>query len=331
MVKLLHVLVIEDSENDSALLLEELRQKGYEPVSERVQTAGELMAAMDRHVWDVLLSDYVMPQFSGPDALKLIREKGFDVPFIVVSGTYGEEAAVHMMKAGANDYIVKSNLSRLVPAIERELEAAKSRRECAQGEAAMQFLAAIVESTDDAIYGIKMDGSIASWNRAAERIYGYRPAEIVGRNVSLLYPDERLDELLDVMDRVKRGDHVGRSESARVRKGGRQVPVSTTVSPIKNKEGKVIGASVIARDITVRKRNEQERVKLIQELTTALGQVKTLAGLLPICATCKRIRDDHGYWQQVETYISEHSDVVFTHGICPDCLKEFKTGNRAKA
>jgi PAS domain S-box-containing protein len=324
MARLLHVLLVEDSENDAALLLEELREAGFEPKSERVQSAEDLSYALAHHTWDVVLSDYVLPQFSGPDALKLVREKNHDLPFIMISGVYGEETAVEMMRAGANDYLTKKKLSRLVPAIERELDAAQARKARAHAENMVRYLAAIVESSDDAIYGMKLDGTVVSWNRAAERIYGFRAGEIIGRNVSILYPDERLDELIDTMERIKRGDHVGRSETGRVRKGGLQVPLSVTISPMKNPEGKISGASVIARDITARKRQEQERIKLIGELTDALGRAKTLAGLFPICACCKRIRDDQGYWQQVEAYISEHSDAVFTHGICPECFKDAK-------
>ncbi|MGH7940397.1 MAG: PAS domain S-box protein [Limisphaerales bacterium] len=319
--------MIEDSENDAELLLEEIRDAGYEPVSERVQTAGELAAALGRHVWDMILCDYVMPQFNAPDALRIARARHPEIPFIVVSGVFGEESAVEMMKAGASDYLVKANLSRLIPAIEREMETAHAHRARAQAEANAKFLAAIVESSDDAIYGVKLDGTVVSWNRAAERTYGFRAGEIIGRNVSILYPDERLDELIDCMERIKRGDHVGRSETARVRKGGRLVPIAVTISPMKNCDGKITGASVIARDITSRKREECERIKLIQELTEALGKAKTLVGLLPICAGCKRIRDDQGYWQQVEAYITEHSEAVFTHGICPECIKANKAHN----
>ena len=218
MIRLLHVLIVEDSENDLKLLLEELRQRGYEAVYERVQNSAELTAALNRHAWDVVLSDYVLPQFSGPEALKLLREKGLDVPFIAISGNYGEEAAVDMMKAGANDYIVKTNLSRLVPAIERELEVAQTRRARARAETAVQFLAAIVESTEDAIYGKSLDGTIISWNKAAERIFGYTAGEIIGHSVSILYPIDRRDELIDVMERIKRGQRVGLYETVRLAK-----------------------------------------------------------------------------------------------------------------
>lgn len=325
MVRLLHVLVVEDSENDTNLVLEELHQRGYDAVHERVQTAAELTAALHRHPWDVVLSDYVLPQFSGPDALKLLRERGVDIPFIAISGICGEEAAVEMMRAGASDYIVKNNLSRLVPAIERELETAQSRRARAGAEAARQFLAAIVESTDDAIYGKRLEGTVVSWNKAAERIFGYHAEEIIGHSVSILYPIDRQNELIDIMARIRRGRLVGLYETVRLRKDGRFIPVSVTVSPVLDDNGKVVGASAITRDITLRKGEEAERFKLIEELTESLKQVKTLSGLLPICASCKRIRDDHGYWQQVETYLAERTNAGFTHGMCPDCLEKFKT------
>jgi PAS domain S-box-containing protein len=331
MIRLLHVLIVEDSANDLKLLLEELRQRGYEAVYERVQNSAGLTAALNRHAWDVVLSDYVLPQFSGPEALKLLREKGLDVPFIVISGTYGEEAAVDMMKAGANDYIVKTNLSRLVPAIERELQVAQTRRARAHAEAAMQFLAAIVESTEDAIYGEALDGTIISWNKAAERIFGYTAGEIIGHAVSILYPIDRRDELIDIMERIKRGQRVGLYETVRLRKDGHFIPVSVTVSPVQDTSGKVVGGSAISRDITLRKNDEAERFKLIEELTESLKQVRTLSGLLPICASCKRIRDDQGYWQQVDTYIAEHTHADFTHGICPDCLEKSKSGIKTAA
>ncbi|HEY1717625.1 MAG TPA: PAS domain S-box protein [Verrucomicrobiae bacterium] len=329
-MRTLNVLIVEDSENDATLMLEELRQKGYAPIHERVQTSEAMTLALERREWDVVVSDYVMPKFSGPNALKLLREKKFDTPFIVVSGTYGEEAAVDMMKAGANDYIVKGNLSRLAPAIEREMEAAKSRAARARAEADRQYLAAIVESSDDAIYGKSLDSIIVSWNPAAERIYGYRAEEIVGHSIAVLFPTNRRDELLDNMTRIRRGELVGFYETEHHRKDGTVIPVSVTISPIKDGDGKTIGASVIARNISRQKQAEEERQQLIKKLSDALSHVKLLTGLLPICASCKRIRDDGGYWRQVETYIASHSQAKFTHSICPECLKRYKADLEGK-
>jgi len=133
------VLIVEDSEDDALLLLKELRGGGYEPVSVRVETAEAMKAALDEQEWDIVISDYYMPHFSAPDALRLLQETGLDLPFLVVSGSIGEEIAVEAMKAGANDYLMKGNLKRLCPAIERELREAQVRRERERTEEALHL------------------------------------------------------------------------------------------------------------------------------------------------------------------------------------------------
>lgn len=130
----LRVLIVEDSEDDTLLLVRELQHAGYDVTFERVETAKDMADALDNRQWDIVLADYTMPHFSGTDALRLLREKGFDIPFIFVSGTIGEDTAVLAMKSGANDYILKGNLKRLIPAIERELREAEVRRERRKAE-----------------------------------------------------------------------------------------------------------------------------------------------------------------------------------------------------
>ncbi|TAK95889.1 MAG: PAS domain S-box protein, partial [Verrucomicrobia bacterium] len=300
-----------------------LERHGYEPTVCRVERAGPMATALKEQPWDIVISDYSLPAFSGPAALKLFQESNLDIPFLVVSGTLGEEAAVAMMKAGAHDYILKDNLARLVPAIDRELAAAASRREQRQMREASAHLAALVESSNDAIISQTLDGTILSWNKAAEQIYGYTAQEMIGRSMSVLmftpHPENELNETLKM---IQMGEQVHHFETTRLRKDRSRVDVSVTISPIKSAMGEVVGASVIERDIADRKREEAERLRLIDELTRALAQAKTLRGLLPICASCKKIRDDNGYWKQVEVYIQEHSEAGFTHGICPECTKK---------
>src|SRR5437879_3820807 len=120
MRKLLRVLIVEDSERDAELLLLELRRGGYEVSHTRVQTTESLRIAL-KDDWDIVLSDYAMPGFSGMAALGVLKESGRDVPFIVVSGTIGEDTAVEALKAGAHDFLVKDRLARLLPAIDREM------------------------------------------------------------------------------------------------------------------------------------------------------------------------------------------------------------------
>ncbi len=130
----LKVLVVEDSEDDSLLMIRKLEHGGYNPVFERVETAQAMTAALKKQVWDIILSDYSLPHFSAPESLRLLQQSGLDLPFIIVSGSIGEETAVAAMKAGAHDYLMKDNLKRLAPAVERELREAESRRERKQVE-----------------------------------------------------------------------------------------------------------------------------------------------------------------------------------------------------
>lgn len=127
--KRLRVLLVEDDPNDAELVVLELQRGGYEPAMRRVQTAAEMRLALAEEGWDVIVSDYSMPTFSGPEAFTVLRDAGLDLPFIIVSGTIGEEVAVEAMRAGVHDFLIKGHLRRLVAAIERELREATMRAE----------------------------------------------------------------------------------------------------------------------------------------------------------------------------------------------------------
>ena len=145
----LRVLIAEDSEDDARLLLRELQRAGFDPAYERVDSPTSMQAALDRQAWDLVIGDYSMPAFSGPAALALLRARDLDTPFIFVSGTIGEDVAVEAMKAGAQDFLTKGNLRRLIPAIERELRDAEVRRERRRAQTALLERARLAELTSD--------------------------------------------------------------------------------------------------------------------------------------------------------------------------------------
>ena len=130
----IRVLIVDDSKTDAILLTKELQRAGYAVVNKRVDTAEDMERALAEDDWDCILCDYVMPQFSGPAALEMLKKKGLDIPIIIVSGQVGEDAAVEAMKLGANDYVMKANLKRLKPAVEREIAEAISRRQRRKAE-----------------------------------------------------------------------------------------------------------------------------------------------------------------------------------------------------
>ena len=134
----LRVLLVEDSEADALLLLRALQRAGFDPEHLRVDTPREMAQALRDKEWDLILADHAMPQFSAPEALEILKQRGLDLPFIIVSGHIEEETAVRAMRAGAHDYIMKDRLARLAPAVERELREAEIRRAHAQTEMALR-------------------------------------------------------------------------------------------------------------------------------------------------------------------------------------------------
>jgi PAS domain S-box-containing protein len=277
----LRVLIVEDSVDDTFFIVRELQRGGFHVEFERVETAASMQAALDVHSWDLIISDYAMPQFGGAAALALYKQQERDMPFIIVSGALGEDLAVEMLKAGAHNYVMKDNLGRLVPAVRQELRAAQERRIRRQAEAVATFLVSLVKSCEDAIIGKTLDGTVVSWNAGAERLYGYTASEIVGQSVSKLIPPYRPQELPEILEKIQRGEHVEHFETVRLHKDGRPLEVALTISPIKDSSGRVIGASTIARDISRRKQEENERLALIQDLTSALARVNGLKESMP--------------------------------------------------
>jgi DNA-binding NtrC family response regulator len=134
----LRVLLVEDSEADALLLLRALQRAGFDPEHLRVDSAREMDQALQDKEWDLILADHAMPQFSAPEALEILKQRGLDLPFIIVSGHIEEETAVRAMMAGAHDYIMKDRLARLAPAVERELREAQVRRAHAETEMALR-------------------------------------------------------------------------------------------------------------------------------------------------------------------------------------------------
>jgi two-component system, cell cycle sensor histidine kinase and response regulator CckA len=267
----LRLLIVEDSVEDTFLIVRRLQQGGFTVTFERVETAVGLREALRAQAWDLVISDYSMPGFTGDAALAVFQQAGLEIPFIVVSGAIGEEVAVQILKAGAHEFVKKDNLARLVPAIRQELAAAADRRMRLQSQALSEYLASIVQSCEDAIIGKTVEGTIVSWNSGAERLYGYTATEMIGQSVSRLIPPYRPDELPDMVEKLRRGESVEDLETVRIRKDGVPIEVSVTISPVRGPDGSIIGASSVARDISRRKKEENERLMLIRDLTTALS------------------------------------------------------------
>jgi PAS domain S-box-containing protein len=327
MGKKLHVLLIEDSELDAYLIVKILQQNGFNLHWRRVETAPDMQSALEEETWDIILSDYNMPQFTGMEALELYLSFGYDIPFILVSGAIGEETSVKVMKAGAHDYIMKDKLTRLVPAIKRELKEAETRKQYREAQQALeeneQKFRLFFENEPEYCYIVGPDGIIQDVNRAALRVLGYSKKGLIGSPIQKIYAPEALSRVEQCFQHWTQTGSLKNEELEILTKGGERRTVLLSASAVTDTEGRIVHSVSVQRDVTERIKAEKEREHLIQELKDALQKVKMLSGLLPICASCKKIRDDRGYWMQVESYISEHSDARFSHGFCPDCADKY--------
>lgn len=173
----LQLLIIEDSRSDAAMMVRLLSKAGYDVRDERVENADEMQAALARQIWNVVIADYRLPEFNAPAALALLQQAGLDIPFIVVSGTIGEDTAVAMMKAGAHDYLMKDKLSRLAPAIERELRDAQVRRERKQADEDLRQRAAqlaLINDIGSKIAALSaLEGVLERAARLVQNSFGY--------------------------------------------------------------------------------------------------------------------------------------------------------------
>lgn len=278
----LRVLHIEDSEDDSVLVRHALGRAGYAVQYERVTSLGALSKALDRGGFDVIIADYILPTFDAPAALRLIRERRIEIPFIVVSGAIGEETAVEVMRSGAHDYLMKDNLARLGPAIEQQLGNAETRREHRRAQESLRSsndkLKAIVQASPLAIIALDRSGCVTEWNAASERIFGISRENALGqRDPISLISDETSDECRHLARRLRSGVSIKSQVIRRKRRDGSPIDLNVSAAPLHDEEGHFSGVVATLADVT-------ERTRFLQvsahELRNLLTSVKVIAQVL---------------------------------------------------
>lgn len=254
----LRMLIVEDLADDAELVLREMRRGGFAVHHARVDTADELITALEREPWDVVVADFSMPRFSGAEALSILRGRGYDTPFIFVSGTLGEDAAVEAMRNGAQDFVVKGNIRRLVPAIERELREIGERRARARAEETLRKLSRALEHSASLVIITDTEGVIEYINPKVSEATGYAPEELIGRKPSFWRSGHTSEADYAALWETILAGKDWRGEFVNRTKDGGTIAVSAVISPIKDANGRVTHFIAIQDDITRRKELEEQ-------------------------------------------------------------------------
>lgn len=278
MNKELRILVLEDVPADVTLIEHELRQMGIAFELKRVETREDFTQELEQHPPDVILSDHGLPAFDGFAALALARSKYPDMPFIFVTGSMGEELAIESLRGGATDYVLKSRMTNLVPAVERALHVAGERAKRKQAEKELRaseerFRLLVSGVKDYAICMLDPDGRISSWNAGAELVLGHRAAEVIGHAFDLFYrPPEREAGKPQHDLKIAASEGGFQEESWRLRKGDTPFWAHVDIRALRNEQGELRGFTQVIRDATERMRAQEslrkseERYRRLVEL-----------------------------------------------------------------
>jgi PAS domain S-box-containing protein/putative nucleotidyltransferase with HDIG domain len=260
MNKKISILIVEDSEDDSLLVIRQFKKENYDIISKRVETAYQMQTALEDASWDLVISDYNLPEFDAPSALTVLQKSGLDIPFIVVSGVIGEETAVALMRAGAHDYIMKGNLTRLIPAVNRELDEVQTRRAKQQADKEIKQAAEEWIRTFDSITDLvsvqDVDYRLVRVNHSYAQTVGMSPYALIGERChevlhgtacpSAECPHEEMLLTKKTVTKEIFEPHLG-------------IFLEVTMSPIFDADGTFVGSVHVAKNITERKRAEERQ------------------------------------------------------------------------
>jgi len=274
MKSLLRILHLEDNLKDAELVQAMLAAEGLPSEVTRMETQAAFVAALDEGGWDLILCDFSLPSFDGKTALALARERCPDMPFIFLSGTIGEEAAIEALTSGATDYVLKQRLRRFIPAVRRALQESEGRTARQRAEETIREQAALLDVAHDAILLCGLEGSLILWNKGAERLYGWTAQEAIGKRVSELLHMSKQPHLATAWKTLlEKGEW--RGEMHQVTKGGKTMIVASSWTLVRDQEDKPRSILVINTDITEKKQLEAQllRSQRMESLGTLAGGI----------------------------------------------------------
>jgi PAS domain S-box-containing protein/putative nucleotidyltransferase with HDIG domain len=316
----LRIVYVEDSSTDAELIILRLKKEGFNFLWHRVETAEDYLLAIKENP-DLILADWNLPQFSGLEALALMQEQKLDIPFIIISGKIGEDAAVEAMRKGATDYLVKDRPQRIGLAIHNALEQKQFRETRKQTEAQLKFQSELLKNVYDAIYALDKFFNITFWNQTAETIYGWKFEEIIGRHEATYleteYQGHSFEEVLNLLD-TKSAVQINLIQHT---KSGLSFDVESKIRALRDDQGEITGYVFVNRDITLRRmaqkalsESEQKFRQLAENIREAF--MLTDLDLETIIYTSPAYEE---VWGQTPAQLHENPDAI-QESIHPDDL-----------
>ena len=314
---MLKILIVEDERLIAEDIKHTLVHFNYKVIG-IISEGEDALKKLEKLSPDLILMDIMLKgKLNGIEASTIINKK-YDIPIIFVTAYADDKTIDQATSASPYGFILKPFNSKEIHAV-IEMTMVKHKAKKILEESSAKFESMFQGNPEPSVY-IDNDFKIVDINPRLTEYFLYTKEEVKGKYIDdLIVPEESKLEAEDL--NVKTSQGYVYHDTFRKRKDGVLVPVSISAAPIMIK-GKTAGSFVIYKDISKQKEAETEREKVITDLKQALEKVKTLSGLIPICSHCKKIRDDSGYWQKVEEYLSQHSDMDFSHSICPECLQK---------
>lgn len=317
-----HILLVEDSDDDALLLTWLFEKKLPDCTITRVDTLDAVLQELNRHIYDAVVSDYVLVGFTGLDVLNRIRSYEFDLPFILISGTVGEDTAVEAVRAGAADYVMKDNLTRLPTSLMREIRAHEMRRQKRASEKHLlqqqADMAALLENTEDCIWSIDRNLRISILNPAAKSCF--RTTFGADLEPGRYFPDPLPAAVVPVWDALIRHAFTGKKSLQEIRFGNDEssTMMEVSVNPIRNANTGIVGVSFFAKDITQRKSIERKLTASLREKEILLAEVhhrvkNNLAIITGILALQQDRFDDARYLDLYSEAITKIKSIALIH------------------
>ncbi|MDX1950535.1 MAG: response regulator [Verrucomicrobiota bacterium] len=315
----LKLLLIDDNPDDRSLVMRELKKEFHSLQVRQIIDESSLLAALDAADFDIVITDYQLRFSDGLTVLKKVKAQCPDIPVIMFTGTGSEEVAVEAMKAGLDEYVLKSprHFARLPSAVHMVLKLSSQKREL---KAAETRFSSLFETVPVGLFRMTPAGQFLDANPALVKMLGATDRSALLKS---FFPERCVDPEAHIRWRetLERDGTVAYYETPLISLDGRQIWVEINARALRDPVTMQIVYEGSIEDISERTRAQRERERLIQQLQQTASRVRTLSGLLPICSSCKKIRDDKGYWNQIEIYIQEHSQANFTHSFCPECVR----------